>query len=92
MAPAPVFAAGKVYTVVMKSMAFGPTPPALRVGDTIEWVNHDIFRHTATAADKRFDVDLAPNARARTVLRKAGLVRFSCRYHPGMTGVLKVRR
>ena len=90
--PAPVLAAGKTYTVVMKAMAFGPLPTNLHVGDTIIWVNNDFFRHTATAANKSFDVDLAPKAQGRTVLTKAGTIPFICRFHPGMKGVLKVAK
>ena len=89
-AAAPAVAATKVHTVVMRQMAFGPLPAGLRVGDPIEWVNGDIFRHTATARDKSFDVDLPPKARGRTVLRKAGTTAIYCRFHPGMTGRLQV--
>src|SRR3546814_12448808 len=68
--------------VTIKQMAFGPTPAGLRVGDTIEWVNDDIFVHSATARDKSFDIELKPKARVRMVLKKAGTVAFFCRYHP----------
>jgi plastocyanin len=80
----------KVYTVTLAGMAFGPPPAELHVGDTIQWVNADIFQHTATARDGAFDVDLPPKATARTVLRQAGTTAFYCRYHPGMTGRLTV--
>lgn len=73
-------------------MAFGPVPADLRVGDTIEWVNNDIFLHSATARDKSFDVDLKPKAHVRIVLKKAGRIAFYCRYHPGMTGILVVSK
>jgi plastocyanin len=79
-----------IYTVIISDMAFGRTPAELRVGDTIEWVNADIFQHSATARDGSFDVTLAPRAHARVVLRRAGSVAFYCRYHPGMAGVLAV--
>jgi plastocyanin len=92
VAAVPATAAPTVHTVTMRDMAFGPLPKAARVGDTIEWVNADMFRHTATAKDGSFEVDLVPKARARTVLRKAGAVAFYCRYHPGMTGTLVVAK
>jgi plastocyanin len=78
------------YTVTIANMAFGPPPADLRVGDAIEWVNADLFQHSATARDGGFDVDLAPKAHARTVLTHPGRVEFYCRYHPGMTGALAV--
>jgi plastocyanin len=98
LAAAPVCAlaaksrAPAVYTVAIAAMKFGPTPGALHVGDTIEWVNNDIFVHSATARDKSFDVELKPKAHVRTTLRKAGTFAFACRYHPGMTGTLVVTK
>ena len=89
---APASAAPRVYRISIGQMAFGPSPAGLRVGDTVEWINADMFRHTATARDRTFDVDLEPKARARTVLRTAGTTDFYCRYHPGMTGRLMVGR
>lgn len=84
-APAP-----RTFTVVMDRMAFGPAPAGLRVGDVIVWENRDIFRHTATARNGAFNVDLAPKARARTVLQRGGAIAYYCKYHPGMTGRLIV--
>jgi plastocyanin len=92
-AAAPLAGCGRqprTHTIEMRDMAFGPAPEGLRVGDTIEWVNADMFQHTATAKDGSFDVDLAPKARGRTVLKTAGSIAFYCRYHPGMQGVLAV--
>jgi plastocyanin len=89
-APRLAHARAKVHTVVIDKMAFGPPPKRVRVGDTILWVNRDMFRHTATARDKSFDVDLPPGAEARTVLKTAGVVAYYCRFHPGMTGRVRV--
>jgi plastocyanin len=62
----------------------------LSVGDAVEWVNQDIFQHTATARDGQFDVDLKPKATARTVLARPGTIEVYCRYHPGMKLQLRV--
>lgn len=85
-------AAPRVHTIVMDKMKFGPVPSGLRVGDTIVWINKDMFRHTAIAGDKSFNIDLAPGAEGKTVLRKAGSFPFTCIFHPGMKGVLTVAR
>lgn len=85
-------AVARVHTVVMDDMVFGPAPTGARVGDTIVWVNRDRFRHTATARDGSFDVDLAPGQNGRTVLPTAGLIRYVCRFHPAMTGQVTVAR
>lgn len=89
-APVCAMAAGKTYTVAIQGMKFGTAPATLHVGDTIEWVNNDIFLHSATAGDKSFDVELKPKAHGRTVMAKARTIAFACRYHPGMTGKLVV--
>ncbi|THD82098.1 MAG: amicyanin [Phenylobacterium sp.] len=80
----------RTFTVTIAQMAYGPTPPSMRVGDSIKWVNADILQHTATAKDGSFDVDLPPKATATTRIAHAGTVDFYCRYHPGMTGRLSV--
>ncbi len=78
------------YTVVVAQMKFGPAPKSMRVGDRVEWVNNDIFLHSATAADKSFDVELKPHAHVLTTFKKPGAYPFACRYHPGMKGVIVV--
>ena len=88
---APAAAAAHSYTVVIDKMKFGPLPTELKKGDTIVWVNRDFLRHSATAADHRFDVDLMPGKAQRMVLTRAGTIPFTCRYHPGMKGVLQVK-
>lgn len=90
-AASPAVAASATYMVTIDRMKFAPVPAQLRKGDTIIWVNRDFLRHSATASDHSFDVDLPPNARAKTLLTKAGAIAFYCRYHPGMRGVLQIR-
>jgi plastocyanin len=84
-------AAPHSYTIVMEKLKFGILPAQLHKGDSIIWVNRDILRHTATAADHSFDVDLPAGAKGKTVLTKRGAIAFICRYHPGMRGVLQVK-
>lgn len=73
-------------------MKFGPMPATMRVGDRILWVNRDLFRHTATADDKSFDVDLPPGAKKSSVIEKSGATSVVCRYHPGMRTSFKASR
>lgn len=89
---APARHPGKTYTVVIADMKFGAAPVELRVGDTIRWVNRDIFRHSATAADRSFDVDLAAGKSGSTLLRHAGMISVSCKYHLGMKTRFTVAR
>jgi plastocyanin len=78
----------RTYTIELKAMKFAPPPAGLRVGDRVIWVNHDIFRHSATSTDHSFDIDLQPGGQGGVIIRKAGPIPFTCRYHPGMKGVL----
>jgi plastocyanin len=96
-APVAALAAGKApahqtYVVTLQQLAFGPLPAHARVGDVIQWVNNDLFLHSATAKDRSFDVELKPKARVNMPLTKAGTFDFICRYHPGMKGRLVVSR
>jgi plastocyanin len=79
-----------IYTVTIQQMTFTPPPRSIRVGDTVEWVNNDIFVHSATAKDKTFDAELKPKQHLWTTFHTAGTYPFYCRFHPGMTGTLVV--
>lgn len=87
----PATAARRTYTVLIDKMKFGAVPAGLRRGDAILWVNRDFLRHTATAADHSFNVDLPAGTKRQIVLKKSGSIPFTCRYHPGMRGVLQVK-
>ncbi len=80
----------QVYVIEIDKLAFGPAPAGLHVNDIVEWRNSDIFRHTATASDGSFDMDLPPSAKGQTVLRQPGVIDYACRFHPGMKGRLEV--
>jgi plastocyanin len=87
----PSFAAGpRVHRIEIDNLAFGPAPGELHVNDIVEWTNSDILRHTATATDGSFDVDLPAGATGRTIMKRAGGVNYVCRFHPGMKGRLEV--
>jgi len=91
LAATPAAAAPHTYTVVIDKLKFGPLPAQLHKGDTIIWANRDFLRHSATASDHSFDVDLMPGKAGKTVLGKTGAIAFTCRYHSGMRGVLQVK-
>ncbi|HLY77931.1 MAG TPA: cupredoxin domain-containing protein [Caulobacteraceae bacterium] len=81
----------KVYSVVIANLAFAPTDLNVRVGDAVQWVNKDMFLHSATSPNHSFDVDLKPNAKAGVVMLRAGVYSYICRYHPGMKGQIVVQ-
>jgi plastocyanin len=76
--------------ITMENLVISPGEISAKVGDTITWINKDVFAHTATAKNGDFDVTLPPKKSATSVLKKAGTVEYYCRYHPNMKATLKV--
>jgi plastocyanin len=62
-----------------------------KVGDTIEWVNNDVFDHTATVKGQ-WDVQIPAGQKGRLVLKKAGTFAYFCRFHPNMKATLVVTK
>jgi plastocyanin len=78
--------AGELHRIVMQDVAFSPAKITVRVGDTVEWVNEDMFAHTATANSRAWDVNLAPGKSGKITLGSPGTVGYICRNHPNLTG------
>lgn len=86
----PAGAVAANHDIIIAQMQFGTVPP-LHVGDVITWHNDDIFRHSVTARDKSFDIDLPPKSQKGMTVKQAGKVDFYCRFHPTMTGTFDVQ-
>jgi plastocyanin len=76
--------------IVMDNLVVSPAQSTAKVGDTIEWINKDIFAHTATARNGDFDVTMPPKKTVTSVLKKAGTVEYYCRFHPNMKATLTI--
>ena len=76
--------------IVMDNLVVLPAQATAKVGDTIEWINKDVFAHTATARNGDFDVTMPPKKTVTSVVKKAGTVEYYCRYHPNMKAVLTI--
>ena len=76
--------------ITMENLVISPAEATAKVGDTIEWINKDVFAHTATAGNGDWDVTMPPKKTVTSVLRKAGTVEYYCRFHPNMKAVLKI--
>jgi plastocyanin len=76
--------------IEMENLVFSPAQGSAKVGDTIEWINKDIFAHTATARNGDWDVTLPPKKTVTSVLKKAGTIEYYCRFHPNMKATLVV--
>src|SRR3954462_8878051 len=76
--------------IVMENLVVSPAEVSAKVGDTVEWINKDVFAHTATARNGDFDVAMPPKKTVTSVLKKAGTVEYYCRFHPNMKAVLTI--
>lgn len=76
--------------VTIAKMAFAPAETIAQVGDTIQWVNKDFVAHTATARDKSFDVIIPAHGTGTLTVTAPGTLDYFCRFHPMMTGKLRV--
>ena len=76
--------------ITMDNLVISPAEASAKVGDTIEWINKDVFVHTATARNGDFDITMPPKKTVTSVLNKPGTVEYYCRYHPNMKAVLKI--
>ena len=86
----PVPAAAATRVVLIDQMKYGAVPP-LKVGDEVMFVNKDIFRHSVTASNNSFNLDLMPGARGALRINSAGHAAFYCKYHPGMRGTMSAK-
>ena len=76
--------------ITMENLVISPAQASAKVGDTVEWINKDVFAHTATARNGDFDVTMPPKKTVTLVLKKAGTIEYYCRFHPNMKAVLNV--
>lgn len=80
-------AAAATHVVVIDQMKYAPVP-ALKVGDVLTFQNKDLFRHTVTASNDSFNLDLMPGASGSLRINSKGHAAFYCKYHPGMRGTM----
>jgi plastocyanin len=90
MAGASVSAHAATIQITMENLVISPAEASAKVGDTVEWINKDIFAHTATARNGDWDVTIAPKKTVASVLKKAGTVEYYCRFHPNMKATLRI--
>ena len=85
-----VSAQAATIQVSMENLVIAPAEASAKVGDTIEWVNKDIFVHTATARNGDWDLTIPPKKTVTLVLKKPGSIDYYCRFHPNMKATLTV--
>jgi len=85
-----VSAQAATIQISMEDLVISPAQATAKVGDTIEWINKDIFVHTATARNGDWDVTMPPKKTVTLVLKKAGSIDYYCRFHLNMKATLTV--
>jgi plastocyanin len=93
-APSPSAPGAKAHSfvVTIENVQYSPAKLTVHRGDTIVWVNKDVFPHTVTAQGKAFDShDIAPDASWSYRAVKSGDFAYTCIYHPTMKGQLSVQ-
>jgi len=53
-----VSAQAETIQITMENLVFSPAEVSAKIGDTIEWINKDVFAHAATARNGDWDVTL----------------------------------
>ena len=80
------------HTVTIDATSYSPKTLTVRVGDTIVWVNEDLFPHTVTAKTGRFDSgDIAAGESWTYTVKAEGMFGYFCTYHTTMKGTLRIR-
>ena len=83
--------AARQHRVVMEAVGYAPATLTVAAGDTVTWVNADPVPHTVTLAGHEGAGDhVEAGAEFRWVAEGRGTLRYTCRYHGGMTGVVVV--
>jgi plastocyanin len=82
----------RTHTVIIEGTRFQPETLTVKAGDTIVWVNKDMFPHSATAGNSTFNSQvIAAGASWRYIAKKKGDFDYACIFHPTMKASLLVK-
>ncbi|HEY6158831.1 MAG TPA: hypothetical protein VIV88_15370 [Gemmatimonadales bacterium] len=77
------------HHVDIRDLEYRPRTLLAAVGDTIIWQNRDLVPHTVTFGEATDDRDeVLPGQRFTLVVAEHHSLRYRCRYHLGMTGMV----
>jgi plastocyanin len=78
--------------ISISKFEFAPAELTVSPGDTVEWSNDDLFRHTITADSGAWSSpELRRGERFAFVPTEAGHFPYHCALHPVMSGMVVVR-
>ncbi len=82
----------KTHTVVIELVKFQTEKLTVNAGDSVVWVNKDVFPHTVVSKTGGFDSrEIASGASWTFTPKTAGEFPYVCTLHPVMTAVLVVK-
>ncbi|HJT53731.1 MAG TPA: DUF2231 domain-containing protein [Candidatus Angelobacter sp.] len=75
--------------VIMKNFQYQPAQLKVKLGETVEFRNDDIYSHTVTADDGSFNSGLIPSGKTWTLkITQPGTIAYHCIPHPNMKAQL----
>jgi plastocyanin len=78
-------------TITIEAMQFQPADVTVKPGDSVVWVNKDMFPHTATSKADAFDSRQIGPGKSWTYRAAAkGAFPYVCSLHPTMQGTVRV--
>lgn len=85
--------AGAKNEITIESNSFKPDNLAIKVGDTVTWINNDSYAHTVKAAKGEFDSgNMASGAKFSFTFDKEGTYDYICGIHTFMKGKIVVTK
>jgi plastocyanin len=79
------------HTITIEGMQFQPAEVKIKAGDSVVWINKDMFPHTVTAKSNAFDshqIEAGKSWKFRAAA--TGEFPYVCSLHPTMQGTLRV--
>jgi plastocyanin len=85
------------HTVTIEATSFSPATLNIKPGDSVVWINRDMFPHTATSALAKekggFDSGtIQPGKSWKYTPKTVGSFAYICTLHPTMKGTFAVKK
>lgn len=80
-------------SVIIRGMAFSPSPILIKVGDTVTWTNMDSVSHTVTSDSGREldSLTLSTGSTYSHTFASPGTYAYHCKIHTYMKGIVNVQ-
>ena len=79
------------HRVVVDATKFTPEVLTVTAGDTVLWINKDLFPHTATSQGRFDSGPINPGNSWQYTITDKGEIDYICTLHPTMKGKLRVQ-